>query len=122
MQYLSKDDLTIQIKAIYYDKDGTKAEAVKGKDGGMVKTLYFYDVADTEELATLAQYELERLSYNGYDGAITTFLEPRAMPTMIADITDKQYPERDGKYYIEAVETTFGTGGGRHKVTIGQKI
>ena len=40
---------------------------------------------------------------------------------MVASIEDKVYNERSGDYFIESVETSFGTGGGRRVVEIGIK-
>lgn len=119
LQYLNRSDVKTQIRAICYKKDGTKVEAKKGVEGGTSKTLYFYDVADMKELAVLAQRELDRLTSDGYDGDITTFLEPYAAPGMLAELVDPLYPDRTGRYYIETVETTFGQQGGRRKVEIG---
>lgn len=119
LQYQSRQDLKIEIRAICITKDGTKVEAKKGTEGGIVQTRYFYDIADMKELATLAARELERETSDGYAGSITTFLEPYAAPAMVAEITDPVYADRSGKYYIEAVETSFGRGGGRRKVEIG---
>lgn len=116
------DDVKIEIKAICIKKDGTKVEAKKGTDGGISKTLYFYDIEDMNELAILADAELKRNSYDGYEGEIETFLIPYAAPTMVADIKDSVYNQRDGQYYIEGVKTTFGMDGGRRKITIGIKI
>lgn len=122
LQFKRKEDLKIQIKAICIKKDGTRLEATKGAEGGIVETKYYYDVIDTKELATLAQADLDRATYNGYDDTITTFLIPFAAPTMVAHLEDALYAERDGQYYIEGVETTFGTGGGRRRIEIGTSI
>lgn len=122
LQYQNRDDVKIEIKAVCFKKDGTKVEATKGDKDGTTKTLYFYDVENMAELAALAERELQRYSYDGYTGQIETFLAPYAAPAMAADLSDKVYPQRDGCYYIESVETTFGTGGGRRKVEIGIKI
>lgn len=122
LQYLNRSDVKMQIKAVCFKKDGSKVEATKGTEGGTAKTLYFYDVTDTGELATLCQRELDRHSQDGYDGSITTFLEPYAAPAMVAELTDPIYPERSGRYYIETVETTFGQNGARRKVEIGMTI
>lgn len=122
LQYLNRADVKIQIKAVCFKKDGTRIEAKKGMEGGTAKTLYFYDVQDMNELATLTQTELERYSYDGYDGSITTFLEPYVAPTMICALTDPVYPARNGNYYTETVETTFGQNGGRRKVEIGTAV
>lgn len=120
--YRRADDAKIEIKAICIKKDGTKVEATKGADGGISKTLYFYDVEDMQELALLAEAELRRCSYDGYEGEIETFLVPYAAPTMIADIIDSVFSERDGRYYIEATEVEYGMNGGRRRVTLGTKI
>ncbi len=122
LQYLNRKDVKIQIKAICYKKDGTRVEAKKGTEGGSARTLYFYDVQDMQELATLAQNELERETADGYDGSITTFLEPYAAPGMVAELTDPVYAERSGKYYISTVTVDFGSGGGRRTVEIGTAI
>lgn len=119
--YRLAEDAKIEIKAICIKKDGSKIEAKKGSSEGSSKTIYFYDVEDTKELATLAQAELLRHSYDGYEGIVETFLVPYAQPAMYASISDKQYNERDGEYYIESVDTTFGRSGGRRKLTLGLK-
>lgn len=122
LQYQRRADLKYQIKAVCIKKDGTRIEATKGTEGGIVRARYFYDVEDMTELATLAQQEIDREKSDGYAGSITTFLVPYAAPAMLAQLTDPVYPERDGEYYIEGVEVEFGTGGGRRKIEIGAKV
>ena len=122
LQYLNRKDVKIQVKAISFKADGTKVEAKKGVEGGTSKTLYFYDVNSMQELATLVQNELERETADGYDGSITTFLQPYAAPAMLATITDPVYPDRSGDYYIESVRTTFGRNGARRRVEIGTQV
>ncbi len=121
LRYRRKEDNKIFVKAVCFKRDGSRIEATKGKDGRSV-TLYFYDVENMQELAMLAGQELERRNYDGYDGSITTFLAPAVAPTDTAIITDPVYGERDGSYYVEAVEVTFGTSGARRKVDIGIKV
>ena len=84
--------------------------------------MYFYDVKDQAELAALAQAELKRHSYDGYSGKIQTFLVPFAAPGMLAELEDEVYAYRNGRYYIESVETTFGTPGARRSIEIGIKV
>lgn len=122
LQYMSKDDMKIYIKAIAFQKDGTKVEAKKGDESGTAKTLYFYGVDSLSELATLAQIELDRYSYDGYQGQITTFLQPFAAPSMIAEVQDRIYRQRSGRYFIESVETSFGMQGARRKIEVGIKV
>ena len=122
LQYVTKDDVILEVKAICYTKNGSKLEVKQGKEGGEMKTLHFYDVESETELNELAKRELAKRNYDGYDGSITTFLQPYAAPTMVAEITDNQYTERSGRYYIEEVSTSFGKGGGRRRIQIGQKM
>ena len=58
-------------------------------------------------------------NYHGYEGNITAFLEPATNKGMVAKITDKQYTDRTGLYFIESVAGEFGTGGGRQTIGLG---
>lgn len=58
-------------------------------------------------------------NYNGYEGNIVAFLEPAVNKGMIAEITDKQYPDREGDYFIETVTGEFGRNGGRQTIQLG---
>lgn len=122
LKYQKAGDVKIRIRAVCIYRDGSRVEGTVGADDGTEKTLYFYDVKDQAELKTLAQAELKRRSYDGYSGRIQTFLLPYAAPGMLAEVTDRVYPDRDGRYYIESVETTFGTSGARRQVEIGIKV
>lgn len=122
LTYQLAEDVKISIKAKCVYANGTEVEATAGVEGGEQKTLHFYDVEDEKELATLAKLEVERLSYDGYRGKITTFLQPYAEPNMVAVIVDEIYNKRDGRYLIESVDTTFSTSGARRQIEIGRKI
>lgn len=119
LRFSKASDTPLLLKAVCYMKDGSKVEATIGKEGGVEKTLYFYDVEDKAELKTLAEAELKKHSKDGYEGSLETFLLPYAEPCMAAELTDPVFSERNGRYHIEGVETTFGTGGARRKVSIG---
>jgi len=38
------------------------------------------------------------------------------------NITDENYPERAGSYFVPKVTTTFGTSGARREVELGSKV
>lgn len=122
LKYHRADDVKLKVKAVCIYKDGTKVEAEIGAKDGTEKKLYFYDVKEQNELAALAAAELRRYSFDGYSGKITTFLQPYAEPCMAAAIEDEVYNVRDGRYYIESTEVTYGTGGGRRTIEIGLKL
>lgn len=122
LKYRLASDVKLKVKAVCFKKDGTKVEGTIGAEGGVTKTLYFYDVESMAELKTLAEQELKKYSRDGYEGKIETFLFPYAEPCMTAVLTDKTYPDRDGRYYVEGVETNFGTNGARRMVSLGIKM
>jgi hypothetical protein len=122
LKYYNASDLIVEVKAICYDRDGSKIEATVGDKGGEVKTLNFYDVPDMAALKELANQELKRNTYDGYRGKITTMLQPYAEPTMKAILEDNLYTARSGNYYIESTEVTFSTSGARRIVELGIKM
>lgn len=122
LKYNLDPEAKLKIKAVCSQKDGTEIQAEAGNDGGLVKTLRFYDVESEAGLKTLAENALARNSIGGYKGKITTFLLPYAEPCMKANILDKTYSERNGCYLIESVETTYGMSGGRRNISLGIKI
>lgn len=122
LKFHRAEDVKLKIKAVCIFRDGTKVEGTIGADDGTEKTLYFYDVESKEELAALAAAELKRYSYDGYSGSIEAFLAPYAIPCMRAKIVDDIFPERNGTYYIESTEVTYGMSGGRRKLEIGIAI
>ncbi|WP_298307280.1 hypothetical protein [Flavobacterium sp.] len=58
-------------------------------------------------------------NYQGYEGNITSFLEPAANKGMVAEITDKEYSEKNGSFFIESVSGEFGSNGGRQTIGLG---
>jgi len=124
LQYRSEEDVLLQAKAIGIKKDNTKVvvDDVGDKDGEQ-RTLYFYNVTDKAQLKKLAEEELKRLKFTGYEGELTTFLYPYAEPLMICDLRDPEYGEsRSGRYVIDQVKTEFGVYGARRTVELGVKL
>lgn len=63
--------------------------------------------------------ELQKVAnHRGFSGKITTFLVPFVDKAYTVEITDNRYPERAGKYFAEAVETSFSTSGGRQTIKL----
>lgn len=83
------------------------------------KTLKIKAGIPADLLKQIANRLQTKSNYNGFEGSITAFLEPMVTKGMVAAITDKQYPERTGNYFIESVEGEFGSGGGRQKIQLG---
>lgn len=122
LKYQLAEDVRLKVKAVCYYKDGTKIEGEIGEEGGETKTLYYYDVKNAAELKALAGQELKRYSFDGYRGKIETFLFPFALPGMVAGLDDPVYRERNGNYYIESTDVSFGTSGARRRIELGIKV
>jgi hypothetical protein len=119
LQYAAADDLPIKVKAISNQPDGKK-RTFETPGEGAIRTMNFYNLSQSE-LEAAADRELKRLKFDGYRGSLSAFGVPAVEHGDIAQITDPDYPERSGSYYIDAVTKSFGVGGNRRKVTLGPK-
>lgn len=120
--YRNADDVSLKIKAVWIKPNNTKLEVEVGDPKGSQRTLFFYNVSSEAELRSIATEEVTKYKYSGYEGKITTFLQPFAVPGMKAQIDDPKYHERTGKYYISKVGVKAGRGGGRRSIEITVKL
>lgn len=73
----------------------------------------------SESLKKQIADELQRYkNFSGYQGNIRCFLIPAFDPGMVAEITDKRFPDREGKYFVEEVDGSFDGSGGRQTITL----
>ena len=123
LKYQLAKDVKIKIKAEAWFKNNTKIEAEVGDNGGELRSFKTINtVNNKEDLEKLAMAEIQKYKFDGYVGKLTSFLEPFAMPTMVAHVNDMKFTERGGRYEIRSVETTIGTSGGRRHVEIGKVL
>lgn len=103
--------------------DGEIKKGESGSSGtGNTQNIVARNVSDAKTLELMAKEKQFMESYTGYEGSINGFLQPWCEPGWIANISDKRYPKRDGKYLVEATEITFGKNGARIKVDIGPML
>lgn len=122
LKYRNADDVRLKIKAVWIKPDNTKLEAEVGDPEGSQRTLFFYNVSSKSELEKLAKEEMKKYKYSGYEGKITTFLQPFAQPGMKGILQDPKYSEREGTYYITKVKVKSDKGGGRRTVEFTVKL
>lgn len=124
LQYRNEDDTQLRIKAIGILANNTKVVVDDvGDIDGELRTLHFFNISDKAQLKKLAEEELKKLKYTGYEGTIDTFLYPYAEPLMHAELKDPEYAEsRSGTYVIDSVKTQFGAYGTRRTVELGVKL
>jgi hypothetical protein len=122
LKYRNADDVSLKIKAVWIKPDNTKIEAEVGDPSGSVRTLFFYNVENVDALKIMATEEIKKYKYSGYEGKITTFLQPFAEPGMKGELIDPKYSERDGTYYITKTVVRVGTSGGRRTIDFTVKL
>lgn len=124
---VKEDDFKIRLvdkktRIVIHEKDNkgevkkTKSDVQKYSDEKTVKVKAGIPADLLKQIANRLQ---TKSNYQGYEGNITTFLIPATNKGMVADITDKQYTDRTGRYFIESVSGEFGTGGGRQTIGLG---
>lgn len=122
LKWINAEDVKLKIKVISMEKNGSRIEAEVGDSDGEIRTLHFYDIKNKQQLKEMAEREIVKYKYTGYRGAVDAFLQPYAEPSMTAVLSDVQFPERSGSYFIESTEVHFGLSGGRRKITLGIKL
>ena len=122
LEFKSKEERSIKIKYTYIDKENKRKSIEVGDPDGEQREYNTSVISDLNKLEEMAKAELEKLKYDGFEGDVTSFLIPYATRGMKAKLLDNEHPNREGNYFIKKVVATFGTGGARRKITIGNKL
>lgn len=75
-----------------------------------------------EELIEEAKQYWTQCSKNGLSGHIKIFGDVLVRPSDIVGLIDLRAPERDGYYFVESVNTTFGVNGYRRQLQLPYKM
>lgn len=121
LEFIREEDVKLKVKAVSIQKNNTRIEKEIGDADGDLRTLFFYDVPGTD-LEALATAEMQKLKYTGLQGSLMAFGEPYVTKGDVVEISDPDYPEKDGSYLVKSVEYRFGTRGYRQKIELGPKV
>ena len=136
LEYKRIDDILIGAKAYSISKEelnttnesgGKKTkrkrlETFVGSKDGEIRTLHFFGITTEEELKKVAEQELRKFYYTGYNGTFTTFGLPSVKHGDECKIKDKTQPERDGGYLVKSTEKSFGVDGFRQTIQLHLKL
>lgn len=123
LEFKSKDDRRIKIKYNYMNPKNNKKESIEvGDPDGEQREYTTSVISDPKQLEKLAEVELKKMKYDGFDGDVVSFLIPYATRGMKAKLIDEEHKNREGNYFIKKVVTTFDTGGARRKATLGSRL
>ena len=122
LKFRRAEDVKVQVRAVSFTNRNEAIVGQAGDSSGAIRTIHVRNITSQAELKKVAEAEAEKLRYDGYEGKVTGFLEPFALPGYRVILQDPNYSEREGTYLLESTEVKFGTGGGRRICEIGKKI
>ena len=122
LEYVSSEDRKLKIEAIGFTASNQVIKTEIGDEDGELHTLHYYGIADEKDLKDKALADQKRLQVSGYKGSITALGKPIVVHGNVVTLKDNEYPEREGNYRVESVETTFGVAGFRQVIELGTQI
>jgi hypothetical protein len=120
LEYRTKDDYKIKITAISNLNSGEKLEVEVGEDGGDTATRNFPQVTK-EKLKELAEEELKKVWFDGFQGDFTAFIDPFVREGDVVELVSAEEPEKSGSYWVDAVTYDNGVNGFRQTIKPGPK-
>ena len=120
LKFRDKDDNNFKVKAISNHNDGTKLTVELGDADGAERTLNFPEMTESE-LRKLATAEMEKIKVEGYEGDIIGFGLPVVQHGEITEFRNKEFPERNGQYFVDKVVIDVSVNGYRRTSTIGKQ-
>jgi hypothetical protein len=121
LEFTSKDDVKIKVTAISNMDSGEKIEIELGDPDGESRSLNFYNISKND-LQAIAEKEMARLRYDGYRGDLTIFGEPFVRHGDIMQLRNDQESDKTGRYHVDGVTYSFGTGGIRQSIKLGARL
>lgn len=121
LTYKSADDRKVEVEVTYTDKAGKVHKYTAGTTGG-TKIEKKAQTSDLKSLQQLANQELVKNSFDGYEGSITSWLIPYVETGYTAQIIDNDYPLKNGSYYVRKVTVSVGDQGGVRQSELGIKL
>ena len=121
LTYRRTEDRRVRVVVKALMPDGKVKEMEYGTTGGD-KVVVKCASSDDESMRLRGESEHKRLTFDGYDGNVITWLVPYIKPGDKAVLHDKDYEYKDGSYYVRAVNTEFSAEGGRRTVDLGYRL
>lgn len=120
LEYRSKEQTDIKVKAISILPDNTRLEVEVGAADGELRTFNYYNIESEDALRLMAESEIERLRIDGFRGSLTVFGQPYVQHGDAVQLVDNKL-DRKGIYLVKQVDTTFGVDGYRQTIHLDRK-
>lgn len=121
LKYQHEDDVRMKVVAKTTKKDGERTLYEVGDPDGEVREI-IVKPETMGRIKELANDHLRKFKYTGYRGSLSGFLQPYAAPGYSCKIIDPRYQERNGRYFVHAVEVSYGMSGARRIVELTKKL
>lgn len=122
LEFKRKEDARVKLTLISINDRNEKIEVSGGDESGETHTLHFYNKSK-RELEQLLNEHLPKFKANGYKGSFKAFGEPRPLHSMVCNLRDARHPERNGRFFIDAVEIQYSASTGyQHTVELGRRV
>lgn len=121
LTYRRAEDKKVKVVVKALMPDGTVKEVETGSTGGE-KIEVKCATSDEASMKARGELEVKRRTFDGYEGNITGWLIPMCKPADSVTIKDKDYPYKDGTYFVASVTTEFGKEGGKRKIDLGFRL
>lgn len=121
LTYRRAEDRPVRVTVKALLPDGKVKELEVGPTGGDSVEVRSA-ASDDASMRERGEAELRRHSFDGYDGSVTTWLIPYVEPGYAAELHDRDYEYKDGRYFVNAVTTEFSRDGGKRTVELGFRL
>lgn len=121
LDYKTALDKKVEVTIERVGLDGKVESYTTGQPGGEKITKKVTTVS-TESIKMMAEVEYKRRMTDGYEGSFDAWLYPYVAPGYTISMTDEDYPERFGNYYVDTVKTKFSQSGIVRTVEPGIKL
>lgn len=121
LNYLSKEERLIKIVGKSIFGKGKKLEFEFGDDDPKETINWTFTFREKKELEAAVKKMYNDRKKEGFDGSFTTFGLDSVAHGEKVHLTSTLYPDRVGTYYVDRVQKSFGDGGYRQNIELGQR-
>lgn len=123
LKWREESDRSLYVVVSATGADGKKVEATAGKKGENEFKLDLGNrVTDLKSLQAIADNQLKRSIYTGYEGSFQGWLVPFCDAGYIVSLTDEANELHNGRYYVTSVAVEYSSSGGVRTVSLGAAV
>lgn len=119
LKYRKAADKKVEVELTVNTPGGRKEKVSVGASGGKSIKKEVFGMT-MEQARKIAENEHTIWCYDGYEGSFTGWLVPFVEPGDAVRLRDKDYPTKEGVYYVTGTEISFSKEGGKRTISLGR--